>query len=66
VAQYPKGRSSHKLLAEFASLRKRYRGQHLWARSYWVASSGNLTDEVWIEYIKMPTTPEPDDDFRVT
>ena len=45
AVQYLKGRSSHKLLAEFASLRKRYWGQYLWARGYWVASSGNATDE---------------------
>jgi hypothetical protein len=31
AVQYLKGRSSHKLLSEFASLRKRYWGQHLWA-----------------------------------
>src|SRR5262245_49173605 len=53
--QYLNGRSSDKLLAEFASLRKRYWGQHLWARGYWVASSGNVTDEVWIEYTKSQT-----------
>lgn len=46
AVQYLKGRSSHKLLGEFASLRKRYWGQHVWARGYWVASSGNVTDEV--------------------
>jgi len=66
AVQYLKGRSSHKLLSEFASLRKRYWGQHLWARGYWVASSGNVTDEVWAEYIKNQTPPEPDDDFKVT
>jgi putative transposase len=66
AVQYLKGRSSHKLLAEFASLRKCYWGQHLWARGYWVASSGNVTDKVWMEYIKSQTQPEPDDDFRVT
>ena len=66
AVQYLKGRSSHKLLAEFASLRKRYWGQHLWARGYWVASSGNVTDEVWAEYIKNQSPPEPDDDFKVT
>ena len=54
------------LLAEFASLRKRYWGQHLWARGYWVASSGNVTDEVWAEYIKNQSAPEPDDAFNVT
>jgi len=44
------------LLAEFASLRKRYWGQHLRARGYWVASSGNVTDEIWAEYIKTDLT----------
>jgi REP element-mobilizing transposase RayT len=47
-------------------LRKRYWGQHLWARGYWVTSSGNVTDEVWAEYINNQTPPEPDDDFNVT
>jgi putative transposase len=28
--------------------------------------SGNVTDEVWAEYIKNQTPPEPDDDFKVT
>jgi putative transposase len=66
AVQYLKGRSSHKLLGEFGILRKRYWGQHLWARGYWVASSGNVTDEVWTEYIKNQTPPEPDDNFNVT
>jgi putative transposase len=46
-AVHLKGRSSHKLLSEFGILRKRYWGQHLWGRGYWVASSGK-TDEVWV------------------
>ena len=53
------------LLSEYKALRKRYWGQHLWARGYWVASSGNVTDEVWKEYIKNQQPPEPDDDFTV-
>jgi putative transposase len=61
--QYLKGRSSNKLLAEFASSCKRYWGQHLWAWGYWASSSGNVTDEVWMEYIKSQTQPEPDADF---
>jgi putative transposase len=47
AVEYLKGKSSHKLLSEYAALRKRYWGQHLWDRGYWVASSGNVTDEVW-------------------
>ena len=65
AVQYLKGKSSHKLLSEFKSLRKRYWSQHLWARGYWVSSSGNVTDEVWKEYIKNQKPPEPDDDFQV-
>ena len=61
-----KGRSSHRVQMEFPDLRKRYWGQHLWARGYWVASSRNVTDEVWAEYIKNQTPLEPDDDFNVT
>lgn len=57
---------SHKLLSEFGILRKRYWGQHLWARGYWVTTSGNVTDEMWVEYIKNQTPPEPDDNFNVT
>ncbi len=30
-----------------------------------MASSGNVTDEVWKEYIKNQQAPEPDDDFTV-
>jgi len=53
------------LLSEYGKLRKRYWGQHLWGRGYWVASSGNVTDGVWKEYIKNQKPPEPDDDFNV-
>jgi putative transposase len=65
AVQYLKGKSSHRLLTEYAVLKKRYWGQHLWARGYWVASSVNVTDEVWQEYIKNQTPPEPDDDCHV-
>jgi putative transposase len=65
AVQYLKGKSSHKLLTEYRALRKRYWGQHLWARGYWVATSGNVTDEVWKEYIKNQQPPEPDDEFHV-
>jgi putative transposase len=63
--QYMKGKSSQKSFSEDASLRKRYWGQHLWARGYWVATSGNVTDEVWKRYIEKQNPPAPDDDFKV-
>jgi putative transposase len=30
------------------------------------SKGGNVTDEVWAEYIKNQSPPEPDDDFSVT
>jgi putative transposase len=63
AVQYLKGKSSHKLLTEYQSLRKRYWGQHLWSRGYWVATSGNVTDEVWKKYIEDQKPEEPDDNF---
>jgi putative transposase len=61
AVQFLKGKSSRKLLSEYQSLRERYWGQHLWARGYWVASSGNVTDEVWMKYIEDQKPDERDD-----
>ncbi len=33
-------------------MNKVYWGRHIWARGYFVASSGNVTDDVIAEYIK--------------
>ena len=69
IMQAIKGKTSRKLLAEFKHLQKQYWGRHLWARGYFVASSGNVTDEVIREYIRQQEGTEPDDggdNFRVT
>ena len=65
AVQYLKGKTSTRLLKEFPVLRKRYWGQHLWGRGYWVASSGNITDEMWKKYIEGQKTETPDDNFKV-
>ena len=68
AVQYLKGKSSHKLLEEYQSLRKRYwssAGQHLWGRGHWVATSGNITDEVWQKCIEDQKPEIPDDHFSV-
>lgn len=52
LVQYLKGATSRKLMMEYKELNKQFWGQHLWARGYFVASSGNVTDEVLAEYIK--------------
>jgi putative transposase len=52
LVQYIKGYSSRKLLMEYKELNKIFWGQHFWARGYFAASSGNVTDEVILEYIQ--------------
>ena len=52
LVQYMKGYSSRKLQMEYKELNQQFWGKHLWARGYFVASSGNVTDEVIAEYIK--------------
>jgi putative transposase len=47
-----KGRSSRKLLQEFGELRRQFWGRHLWARGYFAASSGNVTDDIIKQYIE--------------
>ena len=44
IVQYVKGRSSRKLQEEFGELRKRYWGQHLWARGYFCATVGAVDE----------------------
>ena len=60
-----KEKISHRMLSEFPALRMRYWGQHLWGRGYWVATSGNVTDEVWKKYIEDQKPEVPDDHFKV-
>lgn len=52
LVQHLKGNSSRKLQMEYKELNKQFWGQHLWARGYFVASSGNVTDEIIRSYIQ--------------
>lgn len=67
LLQSLKGRSSRKLLSNFKELQKQFWGRHLWARGYFVASSGNITDEVIMEYISNQDIKEAqtDDEFKI-
>ena len=51
IVQYLKGRSSRLIQDEFPELKKRYWGQHLWARGYFCATVGSVTKETVQEYI---------------
>src|SRR6266567_774536 len=52
LMQHIKGRSSRKLLDEFSELNRQFWGKHIWARGYFAASSGNVTDEIIKQYIE--------------
>ncbi len=65
VVQYLKGVSSRKLQEEFAPLRQRYWGQHLWARGYFCATVGTVTQDQIQEYIEHHERQSPDDTFQI-
>lgn len=66
VMQAIKGKSSHHLLRNFRALQKEFWGRHLWARGYFVASSGNVTDEVLAHYIEHQDVEPRDDAFGIS
>ena len=64
LVQSFKGKSSRLLQQEYPSLRKRYWGRHLWARGYFCATVGAVTDKMVKAYIDQQQGP-PSDSFRV-
>jgi putative transposase len=61
-----KGRSSRKIQREFPHLKKTYWGRHFWARGYFSATSGNVTDDIINEYINHHTdAKEPENISRI-
>ena len=65
LVQAIKGKSSRKLMMEYKSLNRQFWGRHIWARGYFVASSGNVTDDVIAKYIEEQGKEPPDDNFEV-
>jgi len=66
IAQYVKGRSSRLIQQEFPHIRKRYWGKHLWARGYFCASIGKVTEKMITAYIEQHESAPPDDVFKVS
>jgi hypothetical protein len=61
------GKTSHHLLQDRRKLRAEFWGRHLWARGYFVATSGNVTDDVIAEYIRLQgAEPQDAERFRIT
>lgn len=65
IVQYLKGRSSHLIQDEYPELKKRYWGQHLWARGYFCATVGTVTEETVRDYIENQGVKEKPDNFKV-
>ena len=60
-----KGRTSSQLFEEFPALKKRYWGRHFWARGYFCATVGEVSEEMIKEYLEHHFEPDPAKDFQV-
>ena len=65
LMQRIQGKSSRKLLQPFSHWNKECWGRHLWARGFFVASTGVVTDEAILESIRSQEISKEDGDFRV-
>jgi len=61
MMQAIKGKTSHHLLQDRRRLRKEFWGRHLWGRGYFVATTGNVSDEMVAEYIENQDLEHRDD-----
>ena len=66
LVQFLKGRSSRMLQGDFPHLRKRYWGQHLWARGYFCATVGAVDEKTVMAYIESQQWDQDDEGFKVT
>jgi len=60
-----KGRTSSKLFEEFPHVKKKYWGRHFWARGYFCATVGQMTEGMIKEYLEHHFEPKPNDDFKM-
>ena len=65
IVQYLKGRSSRIIQDEFPELKKRYWGQHLWARGYFCVTVGSVTEETIKKYIASQEVEGIKNNFKV-
>lgn len=60
-----KGRTSTKLFEEFPNLKKRYWGQHFWARGYFCVTAGELTKEMIDQYLEHHFESKENPNFEI-
>lgn len=66
IVQYLKGRSSRLLQDQYPELKKRYWGRHLWARGYFCATVGSVTEETIKRYIEDQELSGDNEIFKIT
>ena len=54
-----KGRSTRRIQMEFPELRKRYWGWRFWARGCFSTTSGNVTDDIILQYLELHSKRNP-------
>lgn len=59
-----KGRTASKLFDEFPMIKKKYWGRHFWARGFFCATAGNVTDDMIKTYLEHHFEPNEDDNFK--
>ena len=60
-----KGRTASKLFEEFPTLKQRYWGRHVWARGYFCATVGEMTEDMIKDYLEHHFEPDPASEFKV-
>ena len=66
MLQYLKGKTGRKLLMEYSHLRKRYWGQHLWARGYFAVTVGNVNEVEVQKYLEEQESQHKQDNFNIS
>jgi putative transposase len=66
IVQYVKGKSSRKLQQEYETLRKRYWGQHLWARGYFAVTTGDINIGDIQKYVEQQEEHHKTDNFKIS
>lgn len=65
IVKLAKGKTSRKLQMEYNNLKKRYWGQHLWARGFFSATVGEINDKLIKEYIESQDKHHHNDNFSI-
>ncbi len=55
--QRAKGRSSRRVQQVFPEIRKKYWGCRFWARGYFCTTSGNITNDIILNYLDQHSIP---------